>query len=92
VGCVPHMGTTAENVAQKWQINREEQDKFAVASQNKAEAAQKSGRFKDEIAPVTVPSRKRAYPAGNNARCRVAAQAGLFQGRHSYRRQRVGPQ
>jgi acetyl-CoA C-acetyltransferase len=53
-----HMGTTAENVAQKWQINREQQDKFAVASQNKAEAAQKSGRFKDEIAPVTVPSRK----------------------------------
>ncbi len=53
-----HMGTTAENVAQKWQISREQQDKFAVASQNKAEAAQKSGRFKDEIAPVTVPSRK----------------------------------
>src|SRR6266536_1302085 len=53
-----HMGTTAENVAQKWQIHREEQDKFAVASQNKAEAAQKSGRFKDEIAPVTVKSRK----------------------------------
>jgi acetyl-CoA C-acetyltransferase len=53
-----HMGTTAENVAQKWQISREEQDKFAVASQNKAEAAQTSGRFKDEIAPVTVPSRK----------------------------------
>jgi acetyl-CoA C-acetyltransferase len=53
-----HMGMTAENVAQKWQISREEQDKFAVASQNKAEAAQKSGRFKDEIVPVTVPSRK----------------------------------
>ena len=53
-----HMGTTAENVAQKWQITREEQDRFAVASQNKAEAAQKAGRFKDEIAPVTVPSRK----------------------------------
>jgi acetyl-CoA C-acetyltransferase len=53
-----HMGTTAENVAQKWQVSREEQDKFAVASQNKAEAAQKSGRFKDEIVPVTVPSRK----------------------------------
>jgi acetyl-CoA C-acetyltransferase len=53
-----HMGTTAENVAQKWQITREEQDRFAVASQNKAEAAQKSGRFKVEIAPVTVPSRK----------------------------------
>src|SRR6202048_5101839 len=53
-----HMGTTAENVAQKWQISREAQDKFAVASQNKAEAAQKSGRFKDEIVPVTVPSRR----------------------------------
>jgi acetyl-CoA C-acetyltransferase len=53
-----HMGTTAENVAQKWQIGREEQDIFAVASQNKAEAAQKSGRFKDEIAAVTVASRK----------------------------------
>src|SRR6266487_1861913 len=53
-----HMGTTAENVAQKWQISREDQDRFAVASQNKAEAAQTSGRFKDEIAPVTVPSRK----------------------------------
>src|SRR4029434_4575659 len=52
------MGTTAENVAQKWQISREDQDRFAVASQNKAEAAQTSGRFKDEIAPVTVPSRK----------------------------------
>jgi acetyl-CoA C-acetyltransferase len=53
-----HMGTTAENVAQKWQITREEQDRFAVASQNKAEAAQKGGRFKDEITPVRVPSRK----------------------------------
>jgi acetyl-CoA C-acetyltransferase len=53
-----HMGTTAENVAQKWQIGREEQDIFAVASQNKAEAAQKSGRFKDEIAAVTVASRR----------------------------------
>jgi acetyl-CoA C-acetyltransferase len=53
-----HMGTTAENVAQKWQITREEQDRFAVASQNKAEAAQKGGRFKEEITPVRVPSRK----------------------------------
>ena len=53
-----HMGTTAENVAQKWQISREEQDRFAVASQNKAEAAQNAGRFKEEIAPVTVASRK----------------------------------
>src|SRR5215213_1078194 len=53
-----HMGNTAENVAQKYQITREQQDKFAVASQNKAEAAQKGGKFKDEIAPVTVASRK----------------------------------
>jgi acetyl-CoA C-acetyltransferase len=53
-----HMGTTAENVAQKWQLSREEQDRFAVASQNKAEAAQKAGRFKDEIIAVTVPGRK----------------------------------
>ena len=53
-----HMGNTAENIASKWQLNREEQDKFAVASQNKAEAAQKAGRFKDEIVPVTVKARK----------------------------------
>jgi acetyl-CoA C-acetyltransferase len=53
-----HMGNTAENVASKWQLTREDQDKFAVASQNKAEAAQKAGRFKDEIAPVTIPGRK----------------------------------
>ncbi|MDQ0396093.1 acetyl-CoA C-acetyltransferase [Labrys monachus] len=53
-----HMGITAENVATRWQITREDQDAFAVGSQNKAEAAQKAGRFKDEIAPVTVPGRK----------------------------------
>ncbi len=53
-----HMGTTAENVASKWQLTREEQDQFALASQNKAEAAQKAGRFKDEIVPVTVKTRK----------------------------------
>jgi acetyl-CoA C-acetyltransferase len=53
-----HMGTTAENVAKKWQITRQMQDEFAVKSQNKAEAAMKSGRFKDEIAPVTIKSRK----------------------------------
>src|SRR5690348_7104108 len=53
-----HMGTTAENVAKEWQITREDQDQFAVASQNKAEAARKSGRFKDEIAAVTVKTRK----------------------------------
>ena len=53
-----HMGTTAENVATKWQISREEQDRFATGSQNKAEAAQKAGRFADEIAPFTVSTRK----------------------------------
>ena len=53
-----HMGTTAENVAQKWQITREEQDKFAAESQRKAAEAQQAGRFKDEIVPVTVKTRK----------------------------------
>jgi len=53
-----HMGNTAENVARQWQITREEQDRFAVASQNKAEAAKKAGKFKDEIAPVTIKTRK----------------------------------
>ncbi len=53
-----HMGTTAENVAKQWQITRQQQDEFAVASQNKAEAAMKSGRFKDEIVPVTIKGRK----------------------------------
>ncbi len=53
-----HMGTTAENVARQWQLGSDEQDAFALASQNKAEAAQKAGRFADEIAPVTVKSRK----------------------------------
>jgi acetyl-CoA C-acetyltransferase len=52
------MGNTAENVARQWQLTREEQDKFAVASQNKAEAAQKAGKFKDEIVPVTIKTRK----------------------------------
>ena len=53
-----HMGQTAENVANQWQISRDMQDEFAVASQNKAEAAQKAGKFKDEIIPFTVKSRK----------------------------------
>jgi len=53
-----HMGTTAENVATQWQIPREMQDEFAVASQNKAEAAQKAGRFDDEVVPFTVKTRK----------------------------------
>ena len=53
-----HMGNTAENVARRWQIGRQQQDAFAVASQNRAEAAQKAGRFRDEIVPVTLRSRK----------------------------------
>jgi acetyl-CoA C-acetyltransferase len=53
-----HMGQTAENVARQYQISREDQDRFAVESQNRAEAAQKAGKFKDEIAPVTIKTRK----------------------------------
>jgi len=53
-----HMGVTAENIASRWQITREAQDRFAVASQNKAEAAQKAGKFQAEIAPVTISGRK----------------------------------
>ncbi len=54
-----HMGITAENIAEQWNITKEEQDRFALSSQNKAEAAQKSGRFKDEIVPVEIPQRKK---------------------------------
>ncbi|MBU6426218.1 MAG: acetyl-CoA C-acetyltransferase, partial [Rhodospirillales bacterium] len=53
-----HMGITAENVAKQWQVTRDEQDALALASQQKASAAQKAGKFKDEIAPVTLSSRK----------------------------------
>ena len=53
-----HMGNTAENIANRWQITREDQDRFAVASQNKAEAAQKAGKFDSQIAPVTIKGRK----------------------------------
>src|SRR5690554_6499363 len=53
-----HMGNTAENVARQWQLTRDDQDQFAVASQNKAEAAQKAGKFKDEIVAFTVKGRK----------------------------------
>ena len=53
-----HMGITAENIAEKWGITREELDEFSVKSQNKAEAAIKAGKFKDEIVPVEVPQRK----------------------------------
>jgi acetyl-CoA C-acetyltransferase len=53
-----HMGVTAENVAKKWNVSRQEQDEFAAASQQKAETAQKSGRFRDEIVPLTISTRK----------------------------------
>ena len=53
-----HMGQTAENIASRWQITRDDQDRFAVGSQNKAEAAQKAGKFAGEIAPVTIKGRK----------------------------------
>ena len=53
-----HMGQTAENVAEKWQISRDQQDEFALASQNKAEAAQKAGKFDDEVIPFTIKTRK----------------------------------
>ncbi|SMC28139.1 acetyl-CoA C-acetyltransferase [Clostridium acidisoli DSM 12555] len=53
-----HMGITAENIAEKWNLSREDQDKFALASQQKAEAAIKGGKFKDEIVPVEIPQRK----------------------------------
>ena len=53
-----HMGQTAENLAEKYQVTREEQDAFAAASQNKAEAAKKAGKFQDEITPVTIKTRK----------------------------------
>lgn len=53
-----HMGVTAENIAEQWGITREEQDKFSVGSQNKAEAAIKAGKFKDEIVPVVIKTRK----------------------------------
>lgn len=53
-----HMGITAENIAEKWNISKEEQDQYATTSQNRAEAAQKAGKFTDEIAPVVIPQRK----------------------------------
>ena len=61
-----HMGVTAENVAKKYGISRQEQDEFACASQNKAEAAQKAGKFKDEILPLEIPSKKGAVVFDND--------------------------
>ena len=90
-----HMGVTAENVAREWQITREQQDHFAVASQNKAEAAQKAGRFKDEIVPVTVKERKgekiidtdEYIRDGATLEAMAGLQARLPEGRHGHRRQ-----
>jgi acetyl-CoA C-acetyltransferase len=76
-----HMGVTAENVAKEFQITREQQDAFAVASQNKAEAAKKAGRFRDEIVPVTVKGRKGDIVVDSDEYIRdgatLAAMAGL---------------
>jgi acetyl-CoA C-acetyltransferase len=68
-----HMGITAENLAEQYQIAREEQDVFAVASQNKAEAARAAGRFRDEIVPVTVKSRKGETIVSDDEYIRVGA-------------------
>ena len=68
-----HMGVTAENVARNWQIGRDQQDEFALASQNKAEAAQAKGRFSDEIVPVTVRSRRKETVVESDEYIRVGA-------------------
>ena len=95
-----HMGITAENVARQWQITREDQDKFAVASQNKAEAAKKAGRFKDEIVPVTIKGKKGDTIVDQDEYIREGATlelgrqaaARFRQGRHRHRGQRFGHQ
>ena len=95
-----HMGTTAENVAKQYQITRQQQDEFAAGSQNKAEAAMKAGRFKDEIAPVTIKTpqgryrgRYRRISEGRRDRgLDRQAPSGLRQGRHGDRCQCVGHQ
>ncbi len=94
------MGTTAENIATKYQITREEQDHFAVASQNKAEAAKKSGRFKDEIIPFTIKTKKGDIVVDTDEFIRdgvtydalAKTASGLQQGGHGDRRQRLGHQ
>ncbi len=96
-----HMGITAENVAKEYKVSRAEQDAFAVASQNKAEAAQKAGRFKDEIVPVMIPQRKGDPVAfdqdefiklGTTPDSVAGAAAGVRQGRHGHGGQRLGHQ
>jgi acetyl-CoA C-acetyltransferase len=75
-----HMGITAENLAEKYQITREDQDRFAVASQNKAEAARAAGRFKDEIVPVTVKGRKGDTIVSDDEYIRAGATMEAMQG------------
>ena len=96
-----HMGTTAENVAKKHGVSRAQQDEFAVASQNKAEAAQKAGRFKDEIVPVLIPQRKgdpvafasdEFIKVGTTLDGIAGLQARLRQGRFGDRGQCIGHQ
>ena len=96
-----HMGQTAENVAEKWQISREMQDEFAVASQNKAEAAQKAGKFDDEIVAFTVKSRKGDIVVDKDEYVRHGANiegmqklrpAFVARWRHGHRSQRIGHQ
>src|SRR5437588_2325 len=79
-----HMGNTAENVAQRWQITREQQDEFAARSQTKAEAAQKAGRFNDEIVPVKVTTRR-----GAGLRRQPRARLGSRPGQCQWRRYRA---
>ena len=95
-----HMGVTAENVAKEQVVTREEQDEFAVKSQNKTEAAQKAGRFKDEIVPYEVPSRKgpvvfgvrRVSAPRRDARGDEGPEARVRQERHGDRGQCLGHQ
>ena len=95
-----HMGITAENLAEQYQITRDDQDAFATASQNKASAARASGRFRDEIAPVTVKTRKGETIVEHDEYIRDGVEqaglsgpaAGVQEGRHRHRRQCLGPQ
>ncbi len=95
-----HMGITAENVARQWQLSRDDQDQFAVSSQNKAEAAQKEGRFKDEIVPFVIQTRKGDVTVdadeyirhGANTRCNGQASSGFRQRGHGDGWQCVRPQ
>ena len=95
-----HMGNTAENVAKQYQITRQQQDEFAVGSQNKAEAAQKSGRFKDEIVPVTIKTRKGdivvdtdEFPRhGATIEAMQKLKPGVREGRHRHRGECLGHQ